>query len=276
MPKSTFHAARTVTKWLALPGVSGLDIDSPKTTDLRIEIVQRKAFLRQLYSEWYRTLRDASGDWPAGVRVELGSGPGFLKEFCPEVVTSEVVKMGRVDIVFSAERMPFGDQSLAGVYLVNVLHHLRRPAQFLSEAARCVKRTGGIVMVEPYGTPWGRLVWKRLHHEPFEPEGGWTVDGAGPLSGANGAMPWILFERDREAFCRAFPQLRIVGIRPFMPLAYLLSGGVSMRSLMPGACYRPWRALEKALGRLNRFLGMFAVIELQVAGVPVGVEGDGC
>jgi hypothetical protein len=34
----------------------------------------------------------------------------------------------------------------------------------------------------------------------------WSFPAVGPLSGANGALPWILFERDRARFEREFPQ----------------------------------------------------------------------
>jgi len=48
-----------------------------------------------------------------------------------------------------------------------------------------------------------------------------------------------------------------------MPFSYLLSGGVSMRSLMPGCMYRPIRALERVLGQ--KHAAMFALIELELS-----------
>jgi hypothetical protein len=47
-----------------------------------------------------------------------------------------------------------------------------------------------------------------------------------------------------------------------MPIAYLLSGGVSLRGLFPGWIYRPVRKLE-ALLRPDRW-SMFALIELEL------------
>jgi hypothetical protein len=118
-------------------------------------------------------------------------------------------------------------------------------------------------MVEPWNTAWGRLVYRRLHHEPFDPAAGWTVAPSGPLTGANGALPWILFERDRERFRRRFPEWRILRADPLMPLAYLLSGGVSLRSLAPGWAYACVRGLERSVPGLERAAGMFASIALE-------------
>ena len=86
-------------------------------------------------------------------------------------------------------------------------------------------------MVEPWVSRWSKLIYTHLHHEPFRTESPeWSFPSAGPLSGANGALPWIVFERDRPEFCRSFPQWHLQRIVPIMPLRYLLSGGVSLRS----------------------------------------------
>jgi hypothetical protein len=74
---------------LAHPLTCGLDLDDPRTTELRLRIIQEKSFLRQIYQEWYSTL---ANDLPRGAlpTVELGSGAGFLKDFVPNLITSEV------------------------------------------------------------------------------------------------------------------------------------------------------------------------------------------
>ena len=94
-------------------------------------------------------------------------------------------------------------------------------------------------MIEPWVTPWSRFVYTNFHHEPFEPTSpSWELDPGRPLSAANGALPWIVFERDRQMFDRQFPTLHIVSLDPLMPLRYLLSGGVSIRSAVPPGAFR--------------------------------------
>lgn len=55
----------------------------------------------------------------------------------------------------------------------------------------------------------------------------------GALSGANVAIIWIIFERDRYLFEQEFPESQIFDISLHTPLSYLLSGGLSVRQLAP-------------------------------------------
>ena len=126
------------------------------------------------------------------------------------------------------------DASLRAIVMTNVLHHLPDVASFFGEATRVVRPGGAIVMIEPWVTPWSRVIYTVLHHEPFDPTAAeWRVSGNGPLSGANGALPWILFERDRSRFEREFPALRVASITPGMPFRYLLSGGFTSGGMYP-------------------------------------------
>lgn len=237
-----------------------LSIDDPETTVLRADIIREKAFLRRIYQTWYRLLIEniPEGD---GQVAEIGSGPGFLKEFYSTAITSEVFHSVNIDIVYNAVSMPFKAGSLRSILLVDVLHHVPDPGAFFSEATRCVKSGGRCLMVEPWNTGWSRWIYTHLHHEPFDINGGWTIPVTGPLSGANGALPWILFERDQEIFSRRFPGWRISGITPLMPLVYLLSGGVSLRSIVPAWSYPLFRRGEALFG-FEKKAAMFAMITL--------------
>jgi hypothetical protein len=125
-------------------------------------------------------------------------------------------------------------------------------------------------MIEPWVTPWSGFVYSRLHHEPFRPEAeAWEFPSSGPLSGANGALPWIIFERDRLRFEQEFPEWRIRVIKPMMPFRYLVSGGIALRSLMPGQTFGLWCGLERVLRPWSRTLAMFAQIVLERNAVPL-------
>jgi SAM-dependent methyltransferase len=255
-------------RWLAHPLTRGLDIDDPRTTHLRRRIVAEKRFLRRVYADWYEALAASlpAGD---GAVLELGSGAGFLADFVPGLVRSELFWTPGIDAVLDGLALPFATGALRGILITNVLHHLPRPIAFFTEAARCVRPGGVVAMIEPWVTPWSRLVYTRLHHEPFEPAAArWELTEGGPLSGANGALPWILFVRDRERFAREAPAWRLRSIEPIMPFRYLLSGGVSLRSLAPAASYPLWREIERALSPFSNRLAMFAhvVVERLPAG----------
>ena len=116
-----------------------------------------------------------------------------------------------------------------------------------------------MVMVKPWLSRWSSLVYGKLHHEPFDPcAQEWDFPSSGPLSGANGALPWILFSRDLERFRREFPEWQVELVQPMMPLCYLIAGGISLRALMPGWSYALWRAVERMIEPWIDHLAMFA------------------
>jgi SAM-dependent methyltransferase len=250
-------------KWLAHPLTRGIPLDDPRTTHLRRRVIQEKPFLRSIYSEWYEQVAKELPPGREGV-LELGAGAGFLGQFVQGLLASEIYVCPGIDIVLDAAALPFGDGTLRGIAMIDVLHHLPAPRKFFAEAARCVRHDGVLVMIEPWVTSWSRVVYGRLHHEAFAPEAEkWEFDSTGPLSGANGALPWIIFERDRPEFESEFPGWEINNIRLSMPFRYLVSGGVSMRSIMPAATVGLWRNLEKALEPWMGSLAMFAKITLR-------------
>jgi SAM-dependent methyltransferase len=249
--------------WLAHPLTRNLDIDDPQTTHLRGQIIQEKNFLRQIYEEWYRAIV-AVLPGGQGAVLELGAGGGFMSDFVPDLIISELFHCPKINVVLDGLHLPFAAKSLRAIVLTNVLHHLTEPRFFFAEAARCVRPGGVVVMIEPWVTPWSRFVYSRLHHEPFEPESpSWELPSHGPLSGANDALPWIIFSRDRIRFQQQFPQWRIDVIKPMMPFRYLISGGVSMRGFAPSWSFGFWKQLENALDRWGNQLAMFAQIVLR-------------
>ncbi len=247
---------------LAHPLTRGLDVDDPRTTELRLRIIREKEFLRRIYQEWYERIAKSLPEREGAV-LELGSGAGFMNEHIAGLITSEVFPTPGVEMVIDATRMPFRERELRGVVMTNVLHHIPNVRLFFQEAARTVRAGGVISMIEPWVTRWSRLVYGRLHHEPCDPEAAaWEFPSAGPLSSANEALAWIVFARDREQFQKEFPQWRIERVEPLMPFTYLVSGGVSMRSLMPGWSYGAWRAAENLISRFGDSSAMFAHIVL--------------
>lgn len=183
------------------PLTKGMNIDDPETTTLRLRIIHSKPFLKKLYQEWYGLI---ANNFNENARVlEIGSGAGFLKEIMPaNLITSEIFPLPGVDYVVDAQSIPFQDSSLDGVVMTDVLHHIPDSSAFFNECVRIIRPGGKVVMIEPWNTSWSRFVYSNIHHEPFDPLAGqdWKIPHTGPLSGANGALPWIIFERDRHLF----------------------------------------------------------------------------
>jgi SAM-dependent methyltransferase len=237
-------------------------LDDPATTVEHGGRIKKKGLLRRFYLDNYRLFTTAIAGTPAGIVLELGSGGGFIKEVIPEAITSDVMELPECDLVVSAESLPFPDNSIRAVVMQDVIHHIKNVEAFFRELERCLAPGGKMVAVEPASTWWGRFIWKNLHHEPYRPNSDWKIPELGPMSGANGALPWIVFTRDRERFEREFPQLKISKLEDHTPFLYLASGGVRSWTLLPGSAYTIIRSLERGIERLGIHMGLFLTIEL--------------
>ena len=254
---------KIVQAYFSHPLVRDLDIDSPEAILRHSRLIQEKSFLKNIYEEWYTSILASLAENRTGPILELGSGGGFLKDILPCLITSEILRIPTVDMVLDGQHLSFRKASLRGIVMIDVFHHLPDVRRFFCEAAYCVKPGGVIVMIEPWTTRWSRIVYKYLHHEPFLPDfKEWNFAGNGRLSGANSALPWIVFDRDRAKFEREFPEWRIKEIKLQMPFCYLLSGGMSFRSFAPGWLFDRIRRLEDKLQPWMNIWAMFASITL--------------
>lgn len=251
-------------KWLKLPETRDIkDLDDPAVTLLHKKIIQRKPFLKKTYLDFYRQFAEAVGRTQGKVLVELGSGGGFIKEVIENVITSDILELPGVDKVLSAAEMPFERDSVDAFLMIDVLHHIADPRAFFAEALRCLKIGGKIVMIEPANTLFSGFIYKNFHHEAFDTKADWQLEEGGPLSCGNGALPWIILSRDRKVFENEFPDLKILKMRNHTPLRYLLSGGLTLRQLVPSFTYPLIKAIECILSPLRNILGMFQTIEIE-------------
>ena len=252
-----------IRRFVSHPLSYGLNLDDPSMAAVRRQVIEAKPFLRHLYCEWYETIRGALPDVPGKV-LEIGSAGGFTHAVMPEVLRSDVFACEGVDVVLDSRRIPLAESSVRAIVMTNVLHHIPDVERFFNEALRVLPPGGRIIMWEPWITPWSQLIYHYVHHEPCDAQASaWAFPEGGPLSSANEVLPWIVFSRDAERFKETFPDLDVLELRLAMPLCYLLSGGISFRSFLPGIAYRAVRALETLMSPLDKRLAMFAFLVVE-------------
>src|SRR6266404_3183296 len=157
---------------------------------------------------WYRELyRDQFKEFPnpAALSIlEIGSGTSPLKQFLSNVVTSDVLDLDYLDLVFDCHEIDkldvIKDNSLDVITVTNVLHHLKSPIAFLNRASSKLKSGGKLIATEPFFSVLSTVIFKYLHHEPVDfrisdPE---LIEVQGPLVSANIALPWLIFFRNHE------------------------------------------------------------------------------
>ena len=217
---------------------------------------------------WYRELyRDQFRDFPnpsALSILEIGSGTSPLKQFHSNVLTSDVLDLDYLDLVFDCHEIDklgaIEDNSLDVITLTNVLHHLKSPIAFLNCAATKLKPGGKVIGTEPFFSLLSTAIFKYLHHEQVdfrisEPE---LKDVQGPLASANIALPWLIFFRRRDWFERLNGKYEVerCSLRPFTALSYMATGGISRRLPFPHLLYRLFFPVDLFLS--YRFSGLCA------------------
>ena len=240
------------------------ELDAPGRIDELRALIGRKKFLKQFYEEVYKKYAQSLRSCPPdGIVLELGSGASSVKEYIPEVITSDTIPYSGVDLVVDATQMPFADQSLRAIFMMNVFHHIPDATLFLREASRCLKKGGRIFILDQHVSPLSKLIFKYAHHEPFDSKASeWRFASKGPLSGANGALAWIVFHRDFETFTSEFPDLKLLKYTPHSPLRYWISGGLKSWSLAPGFLFRLLTLLDRAVAKISSETCSFVDIEI--------------
>ena len=199
----------------------------------------RKPGLRTVYAGYHRSLLNAL---PAdGLILEIGGGSGNFLDTAPGVISVDLAPSPWVHACCDAHELPFTDATIAGIAMLDVLHHLARPSIFFSEVTRVLRPGGRLAMIEPGMTLLARPFYTYLHHElvdmNVDPLADQPPEVATDPFLSNQAIPSLLFDRagHRNRFEKAFPDLRIIDRRNFSFLAYPLSGGFKRWSLLPGA-----------------------------------------
>lgn len=254
---------RSLLNLLKEPEIKKLNVDDPSTVEIHKQMIQKKPLLLDVYSSYYNKFVNVSKRVPSGLQVEIGSGGGFLKKYLPDVITSDILDLPHIDKVFSAENIELEDSTVSAFFLLDVFHHIKNPRQFFNEIQRCLIPDGRLVMIEPANTFWGRFIRKNFHHEPHDERAGWEMNGSNPMSDANLALPWIVFFRDKNLFEQEFPNLSIVRCKNHTPLRFLLSGGITYRSIIPAFMTPIVKIAEYLLSPFNGFLGMHVTIEIK-------------
>src|SRR5438132_5428442 len=188
--------------------------DRAETLRNRARLAANKNLLfwyRELYRDQFRDLPD-----PSTLSIlEVGSGTSPLKQFLSNVITSDVLDLDYLDLVFDCHEIDkldaIKDNSIDVVTLTNVLHHLKSPIAFLNHAASKLKSGGKVIATEPFFSVLSTPIFKYLHHEPVDfqisdPE---LAKVRGPLESANIALPWLIFFRKGEWLQRLNDKLDI-------------------------------------------------------------------
>lgn len=253
------------------PELKGIDMDSPSRIVVHRRILARKPMIRSVFADFYhlcRSLDERFFGTASGLRVELGAGVSLFKHFYPDVLITDIVPADHLDAVVDAQKTSFENASVRALYGINCFHHFPDPTAFFREFMRIVQPGGGCILVEPYHGPLARVLYKRLFtSETFDKAAAeWTRSGSeqGAMVGANQALSYLVFERDRRLLSERFPEIEVVHQEPLTnQIRYLLSGGLNFRPLAPAFSDRPLARFEALLAKSARLTALHQAVVLR-------------
>jgi len=221
-------------EFLKEPSIKNLAVGSPGFFARQKSLIEERPLLKRCYDDWYeRLIADVRSVPSTALLLELGSGGSCLKNAESAFITSDVVP-GVAERVIDGCDLPFDENSLQAIALTHVLHHIPDVEVFFREAQRTLVPGGVITMIEVAHTPFARFFFNHLHPEPYEDSvDKWSFGQQDSMMDSNQALSWMVFVRDRDRFEKLFPDLMIEQFA-FTPwFSYLISGGVTMRDLIP-------------------------------------------
>jgi SAM-dependent methyltransferase len=251
------------------PEISHCNLDGSDRLLAHRRILERKRMIREVMSEFHQKLMQLDIRFfgaTRGERIELGAGVFPMRVSFPDVLATDIVSGPGIDRVVDAEDTRLADCSVRTIIGQNCFHHFPDPEKFFSECERVIVPGGGVILIEPYHSLAATLLYPRLFaSEGFDKEMiGWRVPQTGPMSGANQALSYIVFVRDRTKFLRRFPTLEIVHERPLDNyLRYLISGGLNFRQLLPDVAIPLLKGAEFVLRPLVNLLAIHHIIVLR-------------
>lgn len=247
------------------PSLMSMDVDGTERLRLHRIMLDKKPMLREVFTEFHHTFRSLDERFFSanGSRIELGAGIAPVRDSYPDVLATDVVYGPHLDRVINAEKMGLPDASVRAFYGQNCFHHLPHPDQFFLELDRVLAPGGGVILLEPYYGPIASFMFKRL----FKTEGFdkktplWDTPIAGPMNGANQALSFIIFIRDRTDFTKKQPTLKIVHQELCSNhIKYLLSGGLNFKQLCPSKLSPIINIIQRILSPFNRWTSLHHII----------------
>lgn len=248
--------------------VKNIDMDCDDRMRAHSKMLARKPMLRKVFTDFHNIFDDLDKKFfrGSGIRVEMGAGIAPIRDSYEDVLATDIVDSPGLDFALDAENMHFKNGSVRVLFGQNCFHHFPSPKKFFDEVDRVVEPGGGVILLEPYHGPFASFLFRRM----FKTEGydkefpSWDTPIAGPMNGANQALSYIIFERDRKEFESLFPNLQIVHQETCKNyLMYILSGGLNFRQLWPNRAAQLLDKIQKILTPLDHWMALHHIIVIR-------------
>jgi hypothetical protein len=224
-----------------------------------------KPILRELYRAWWELIsRYLDFDRPT---VEISPGKSRLKDFFPDLIVTGLTRREDVEACLDAHHLPLSNAQKKNVIMVDVFHHLKEPIRFLKDFSTIACPGDRLILVEPYGIFLSYLIYRLIHHEPFdlkEKFDKYSTTNDLELKGPNQCRAQLIFIKEKEHIDRIFPDMKIVAVEHFGGPSYLLTGGYNYPALIPPIIFKALQRVERHVpSPVMRLIGLKILVVLE-------------
>ena len=125
---------------------------------------------------------------------------------------------------------------------------------------------GVVIIIDPSHTFLSRLLYPVLFADEIydQKAASWKSENHGAMKGANQALSYIIFQRDRKIYENKFPELEIVYENVLGNyVRYLISGGLNFKPLLPPFLFPLLKFCENLFSPLRFVFGLFHIYVLR-------------
>lgn len=201
--------------------------------------------------------------------LEIGSGTSPITHFYPNVKTNDIMPLSFIDFKFDALEID-SCKELEGktfdiITFSNVMHHLKKPIDFIIKCNKKLNNNGKIIFLEPHFGFLSGFIYKYIHHEATDmniiiPE---IEQVEGPLSTSNIGLPYLIFFKKEMWRNGLLDQYRIERITYFTFISYFLTGGISHKLPIPLFLFKfIFKADAFFAKKFPKIFGTFFILQL--------------
>jgi len=230
---------------------------------LPAEKIRNDVYLSALYQTAYGELRRLIASANHDRTVEVGAGLGLATLSGQRWIKSDVTGSAPLEVLNMAEALPYRTSSLEALVLKDTWHHIPNIEQFLGEAHRVLRAGGMVAVFDPYWGVLARTAYRILHQEEWDDHAReWSFRSTNPWD-SNQALTYLMLKRDRAEFEKRWgSRFHLVEPRALVGPSFLLSGGVSRRTVVSGRWLAALLRWEEGRGRWLDHLRFFHVFGL--------------
>ena len=233
-----------------------MTMENHKTVDQKTrKAIKTKELLKLIYKDYYRKISKHIHLDQNYKILEIGSGPGNVKEIINNCITTDQFINTNIDQIENIYNLSFNDNSISNIIMLDVFHHLEFPALALKEIHRVLVKNGRVIMIEPGMGIIPKIIFKIFHSEPLglELKIDWKkipnfIPDLDSYFAAQ-SISWRAFYNGELNLEKKFNK---VLIKPFSDFAYLASGGYSYPPLYPMFLYKMIKKIDKYLTFISK------------------------